>query len=341
MNESGKQTQQTEADSRSALTRRLAGLPLPEQERVLLDIVTEQTAASLRKARPDEAVQVDSASAFRELGLDSLGLVDLHRRLAEATGLPLAPTVAFDHPTATLLARFLRAELLGEDDEAAVAAPVRSPAADDPIAIVGIACRFPGGIRSAEDLWQLVDEGGDVLGEFPADRGWDIDTMFDRDPDAAGKSYCDKGGFLADATEFDADFFGISPREALAMDPQQRLMLEIAWEALERAGIDPASLAGSQTGVFIGAEVHEYGVRVHEAPEGLDGYLMTGNAPSVASGRVAYVLGLEGPSRCTWLARRCAAGSARSRSSAAWRSWAARACSPRSAGSAGWRPTAG
>ncbi|MFC4535724.1 type I polyketide synthase [Sphaerisporangium dianthi] len=277
------------------LVRGLQACLPPEQAHLMLEVVCEHTMAVLRRVRPGEAAAVDPRLAFRELGLDSLGLVDLHARLNAATGLALPPTVAFDHPTPELLAAHLRAELLGGTAETAAPQPPARRDDDDPIAIVGIGCRFPGGISSAEDLWRLVAEGRSVLGDFPADRGWDLATMFDPDPDTPGKSYVDKGGFLADATMFDADFFGISPREALAMDPQQRLMLETAWEALERTGIDPSSLRGTRTGVFIGAEVHEYGVRVHEAPEGLDAYLMTGNAPSVASGRVAYVLGLEGP----------------------------------------------
>ncbi|MET8681280.1 SDR family NAD(P)-dependent oxidoreductase, partial [Streptomyces sp. NPDC004647] len=275
---------------------RLELLPAAEQLRVLVDLVRGETLTVLRTIRSETVETVDAERPFKEQGLDSLGLVALHQRINTATGLNLPPTVGFDHPTPAALAARLRTELVGEDgdsvlDEVQLAAVNDS----DPIVIVGIGCRFPGGIDSPEGLWQLVDEGGDVLGDFPTDRGWDVEGMYDPDPNAPRKSYVNKGGFLADATEFDADFFGISPREALAMDPQQRLVLETAWEALERTGIDPTSLRGSRAGVFIGAEVHEYGLRVHEAPEGLDGYLMTGNAPSVASGRIAYILGLEGP----------------------------------------------
>ncbi|MFC4069620.1 type I polyketide synthase, partial [Actinoplanes subglobosus] len=276
------------------LIRRLSSVPVPEQTRILLDVVRAQAADVLRRIRPGEPPLVDVARPFKEMGFDSIAAVELHARLQAATGVELPVTIVFDCPTPATMARYLRAELLGLPEEAAATA--RASAVDDePIAIVGIGCRYPGGVASAEDLWRLVDEGREVLGSFPTDRGWAVDSMFDSDPDTPGKSYVDVGGFLGDATLFDAEFFGISPREALAMDPQQRLMLETAWEALERTGIDPSSLRGSSTGVFIGAEVHEYGVRVHEAPEGLDGYLMTGNAPSVASGRVAYVLGLEGP----------------------------------------------
>ncbi|WP_420895352.1 type I polyketide synthase [Streptomyces tendae] len=252
--------------------------------------------AVLRRLRPDEKrLAVDARRPFREQGLDSLGLVALHTGVNTATGLALPPTVCFDHPTPALLAEHLRTEALGLPVESAL--PETGPVAhdDDPVVIIAAACRFPGGVTSPELLWQLLQDGGEVLGEFPRDRGWDIDGMYDPDPQAQGKSYVRHGGFLADATDFDADFFGISPREALAMDPQQRLVMETTWEVLERAGIDPHRLRGTRTGVFVGAEVHEYGVRVHEAPDGLDGYLMTGNAPSLASGRVAYTFGFEGP----------------------------------------------
>ncbi|MFD9195565.1 beta-ketoacyl synthase N-terminal-like domain-containing protein, partial [Streptomyces phaeochromogenes] len=282
---------------------RLAELPAPEQVRVLTDLVCAETEAALRAIRRESATPVDAERSFQEQGLDSLGLVTLQRGVNDATGLTLPPTIGFDHPTPATLAVFLRAELLGEagendGDPVGSADPAEGhPAADDsdPVVIVGIGCHFPGGIDSADDLWQLVADGREVLGDFPTDRDWGIEHLFDADPDAPHRSYADKGGFLAGAAEFDADFFGISPREALTMDPQQRLMLETAWETLERAGIDPTSLRSSRTGVFVGAEAQEYGPRTHEAPEGLDGYVSNGNALSFTSGRVSYSLGLEGP----------------------------------------------
>ncbi|MDT0346653.1 type I polyketide synthase, partial [Streptomyces litchfieldiae] len=277
----------------SPLVSRLAGLPRPQQEQVLLDRIRGEVAVITGHVTSET---IDADRSFKDFGFDSFASVELRNRLNAATGLKLPTTLLFNYPTPAAVARFLLAELLGDAGESdAARTPARALDANEPIAIVGIGCRFPGSVDSPEALWRLVDEGVDAISEFPADRGWDIEGVFDPDPDRPGKSYVTRGGFLYEAAEFDPGFFGISPREAAAMDPQQRLLLETAWEAIERAGINPASLHGSQTGVFVGAMTQEYGPHLHEGADGYDGYLLTGNTASVASGRVAYTLGLEGP----------------------------------------------
>ncbi len=266
------------------------GLPAAEAAAEIVDLVRRNVAIVLGHANADS---VDLDRSFREAGVDSLIALELRNRLSAETELRLPATLVFDYPSPAEVAAFLRTELLGErpvTEDAVVPVAV----SDDPVVIVGMSCRYPGGVSSPEDLWRLLDRGGDAMAEFPADRGWDEDP-FDGEPGVAGKSHVREGGFLYDAADFDPAFFGISPREALAMDPQQRLLLEASWEALESAGIDPVGLRGSSTGVFAGVMYHDYGSRVRVVPEDVAGFLGNGSLGSVASGRVSYTFGFEGP----------------------------------------------
>ncbi|WDZ86547.1 type I polyketide synthase [Micromonospora cathayae] len=276
----------------SALAQRLVELPEADRAPAVLAAVQAQAAVVL--GHRDPAV-VQPGTAFTEQGFDSMTAVQLRNALARELGVRLPTTVLFDHPNPRSLATFLLGELLGEQEAAGEPTAATVVSDDDPIAIVGMACRLPGGIASPEDLWQLLMAGDEALSDFPTDRGWDIDGIYDPEPGVPGKTYTRRGGFLADATDFDPGFFRISPREALAMDPQQRVFLEASWEVFERAGIDVTTLKGSRTGVFAGAFHTGYTIGADLIGEGVDGYSSHGNLPSVLSGRVSYTFGFEGP----------------------------------------------
>ena len=286
----------TRPDAAAALQARLAGLGTAEADRALLDLVRTQAAAVLGHSG---IADVPAGHAFSDLGFDSLTAVDLRNRLAVATGRRLPATLVYDHPTPTALAEQLRRELRGDGaGDGDAAPPPRVGDLDEPIAIVAMGCRFPGGAGTPEEFWDLLVARGDGVGPFPTDRGWqDLQDNAAPRPTEPGQPTIGTrlGGFIDSATEFDAELFGMSPREALATDPQQRLLLETAWEVFERAGIDPRSRRGSSTGVFVGTNSQDYAGLLTLAEDDFGGHIGTGNAAAVLSGRVAYAFGLEGP----------------------------------------------
>ncbi|HEY2056881.1 MAG TPA: SDR family NAD(P)-dependent oxidoreductase, partial [Amycolatopsis sp.] len=272
----------------STFAAQLAGLAPAERLRFLVDLVRNDAAAVLGHS---SSGSIDVRQGFRQHGFDSLTAVELRNRLTEITGLRLPSTLVFDYPTPAQLAEFLLGELVGTSEPEPPAA-VTEPGgqAEDPVVIVGMSCRFPGGVQSPEDLWQLVDSGTDAISGFPTNRGWDLDQLASGGP---GSSETREGGFLYDVADFDAEFFGIAPREALAMDPQQRLLLETTWQALENAGIAAHTLKGRPAGVFVGASHTHYTETLGSAAADLEGLILTGNTSSVMSGRLSYTLGLE------------------------------------------------
>ncbi|HNN98349.1 MAG TPA: type I polyketide synthase, partial [Pseudomonadota bacterium] len=278
----------------AGLTTRLSSLS-PEQLRPeLLRLVRQQVAGVLALSSPES---VQESAVLKTLGLDSLMAVELRNRLSKATGLSLAATLVFDFPTPEQLADHLAALCMTQSStRPVVTARLPSAAPNEPIAIIGMGCRLPGGIRSPADFWTVLSEAKDVIEGFPQER-WDVEALYDEDPEARGKSYCRQGGFLHNLDRFDAAFFGIAPREAQSMDPQQRLMLETVWQALEDAGVPAGQLAQSRTGIFVGAMASDYWGRGGDATalQALDGYVATGSHGSVLSGRIAYTLNLQGP----------------------------------------------
>ena len=269
--------------ARAGVAEQLAALSAAERERFLLDLVRTEGARVLGH---HSCEPVGADKEFRQIGFDSLTAVELRNQLAPATGLNLPPTLIFDYPTPRLLAGHLLTEILGHHEETQTV-PQTAASADDPVVIVGMSCRFPGGVRTPEDLWRLLADGDDAISGFPTDRGWDAGF-----PHGEGTA---QGGFLEGAGDFDPAFFGISPREAVAMDPQQRHLLETSWEAVERAGIDAASLRGSRTGVFVGTNGQDYTHLVLRAGGDLEGHASTGLAAAAISGRLSYTYGFEGP----------------------------------------------
>ncbi|SEL82603.1 type I polyketide synthase [Streptacidiphilus jiangxiensis] len=256
----------------------------------LLETVRASAALVLGQSGPE---QVDPDRSFKDQGFDSVAAVEFRERLAAATGLTLPATLAYDHPTAREVVRHLTGTTGSRPGNRP--APVRTDDPREPIAIVALSGRWPGGADTPEALWELLLSGRDAIGPFPDNRGWDLDALHDPAGARPGRSATRHGGFLHDADLFDADFFGLSPREAAAADPQQRLLLQAGWELCERAGIVPADLRGSSTGVYLGITAQEYGPRLHETPEAYQGHALTGSLTSVASGRLAYTLGLQGP----------------------------------------------
>nr|WP_269847472.1 beta-ketoacyl synthase N-terminal-like domain-containing protein [Streptomyces tsukubensis] len=276
----------------SELAARLHTMPAGEQRQLLAELVRGHAAAVLGH---ESAEAVLPQRAFKDLGFDSVGAVELRNRLSTAAGVRLPSTLVFDYPNSAALADFIHGELLGSA-QADSTVRVVAAAGGEPIAIVGMGCRYPGDVRGPEQFWKLLTEGTDAISGFPTDRGLGSLRSRVRQRSGPGRQRLrPRGGFVYDVADFDPGFFGINPREALAMDPQQRLLLETSWEAIERAGLAPSSLHGSATGVFIGVSHSGYESSLPVDDQSLDGYRLTGSVSSVASGRISYVLGLTGP----------------------------------------------
>ncbi|WP_217589270.1 non-ribosomal peptide synthetase/type I polyketide synthase [Burkholderia sp. GbtcB21] len=279
-----------------------------ERKRLLADSIDRAVAQVLGYA----AGTLDRDLGFFEMGMDSLMALDVRTHLEKALGIPLSVALLFDHPTVNALADFLAEQSSGTAPDAhaaptqavpaqpravAPAIEAREAGTPEPIAIVGMSCRFPGAAHDLDAYWQLLNDGVDAISEVPRER-WDVDAYYDPDPEAPGRMVCRFGGFLDDVDQFDPAFFRITPREAAAMDPQQRLLLEVSHEALEHAGIPVDSLKGSRTGVFVGITTNDYAnLQLRNGGgSGIDGYFFTGNPLNTAAGRISYGLGVQGPS---------------------------------------------
>lgn len=281
------------ADSGNELLQRLASASDKQRSAILVDYLQSEVASVLGLSQD----KVSPQHRFFDLGMDSLMAEEVKNRLQKRLGHTLSVTLVFDYPTIGKLSDYLLKDVLKLTEGAAKVSVSKMTRIDEPIAIVGMGCRFPDGANDLESYWQLLVNGVDAIHEVPENR-WRKEDYFDADPEASGKMYVHEGGFLSlPVDEFDPLFFGISPREAIGMDPQQRLLLEVTWEALENAGQAPTGLEGSQTGVFIGINTNDYQLLISESGlDTVDATTATGNTFSAASGRISYVLGLQGPS---------------------------------------------
>ena len=283
------------ATGKTQFVELLTNAPVQQRKRLLTDYLRDAVAEVTRV----DAAEIREDAGFFDLGMDSLMAVELRRRIENGVGKEIPVTLVMDHPRLSDAADYLLGEVLGLSEQTSgesgpALASVVTTRADEPIAIVAVSCRFPGA-PDPEAFWEVLSGGVDAIREVPEDR-FDIDEFYDPDPETAGKTYTRFGGFLDGIDGFDPEFFGISPREAVWIEPQQRLMLETAWEGLERAGLSPAALRGSRTGIFVGVGANEYAhLLSSESIEKIEPYFITGNALNAISGRVAFALGLEGP----------------------------------------------
>ena len=283
------------ASGTTALVERLTAAPVQQRRKIVLNFLRD-TVAEVTRVDPSD---IREEAGFFDLGMDSLMAIELRRQLEQAVGKELPATLAMDYPRLSDVADYLLGDVLSlnertESRTSAQPASLATAATDEPIAIIAVACRFPGS-PDPDAYWDVLSGGVDAIREIPDDR-FDIDEFYDSDQQTPGKIYTRNGGYLDSVDGFDPEFFGISPREAVWMDPQQRLMLEIAWEGIERAGYAPSSLRGSRTGVFVGVAANEYAhLMSGDSLENLEAYFITGNALNAIAGRVAFTLGLEGP----------------------------------------------